>query len=46
MVELVDTPGLGPGTLSHAGSSPATRISFLLFFKNSFDHTLCYGFRA
>lgn len=25
MVELVDTPGLGPGAFSHAGSSPAIR---------------------
>ena len=25
MVKLVDTPGLGPGALCHAGSSPAAR---------------------
>ena len=25
MVELVDTSGLGPGALCHAGSSPAAR---------------------
>ena len=25
MVKLVDTPGLGPGTFSLAGSSPAAR---------------------
>ena len=27
MVKLVDTPGLGPGALCHAGSSPAARKS-------------------
>ena len=25
VVELVDTPGLGPGASGHAGSNPATR---------------------
>ena len=28
MVKLVDTPGLGPGALCHAGSSPAARKKY------------------
>ena len=31
VVELVDTPGLGPGASSHTGSSPVTRTFFMLF---------------
>ena len=31
MVKLVDTPGLGPGALCHAGSSPAARKRRLFF---------------
>ena len=35
VVELVDTPGLGPGASGHAGSNPATRILTLTTRKKT-----------
>ena len=37
MVKLVDTPGLGPGALCHAGSSPAARKEDFLCVSFDFD---------